>query len=672
MTQAVTATPAPGSERWAWIELLGFDIGAEDLGVAAVLGRMGFVPDGMSLLLFNADFVHTHGERDPAAPFPTDYCSYCGHLGNEERGVQAWSAALLRRLIQTLQAHGTRVYVSVFDLFVSAEWIGRHPELLAVRRTGERIHSLCPWKRLADGSLYEDFFSRQLVQVLRDYGFDGYHCADGYAHQRLPISEGDFSDDLVGQFVEATGVRLPAEFAAPGAADPARLERRADWIWAQRRTEWIHFYAGRITGFMRKVAAAVHGEKRQMVANSAWTKDPFEALYRYGVNYRANAEAGIDAYIVEAAAGASELDGYEKVSGRRALYPFAAAVLLNHGFLPQTPLLFLNGIKDTTEEWCLLRHTPPLLAAEIHTMSHLFGVAAAGPPKRCVAGPVACLADGLSAAEWARMRADWDTAVEFTPVRILGATLVWSDAAHEAQLADYIATRRWSVHRLLHHLLERGAPVHSVVRLDRLEGVRGPLLVLNAHLFPAAELRRVLDCGEGPLLLIGAGPAPAGVEVFCRDGVAADGLWCAGRGLARQPLPSPEVEESGPDLPTDLATVREPSGGHAMFYYDLPYRRLSAAFLQACADLLGQTAAGVRVLTEREAIRVTAMDDAHGVRRLLIGNDAHWYGKPQIEVGRPIRKLTIRTPFPAVPGRVAGSTFSIRVPGRGMVIVDVE
>jgi len=663
----------PGSERWAWIELLGFDIGASDLGVGALLARMGFVPDGISLLLLNADVVHTHGSRTPDSVFPPDVCSYYGHPGNEERGLQPWTPRLLRRLVETLQAHGTRVYISVFDLFRSDEWIGRHPELLQRRRNGQQVRSLCPWKRLADGTFYEDVFIPRLALLLRDYGFDGFHCADGFAHQRLPISEGDFSDDMVGQFVATTGVALPAELTGPCDADPARLERRARWLWAERRREWIGFMSARITRFMRKLATAVHGEHKHLVCNSAWTKDPFEALYRYGVDYRANADAGIDAYIVEAAAGASELDGYEKVSGRRALHPFAAAVLLDHACVPLTPLLFLNGIKDTTEEWCLLRHTPPLLEAEIHTMSHLFGVSRDGLPRRVVAGPVACLADGLSAEEWRRLCAHWDLAAAFAPRRILGATLVWSDAAFRAQLDDYIATRRWSMHRLLHHLLERGAPIHSIVRVEHVDRAVGPLVVLNAHLFPPDELARVLADPTRPVIAItAAATLPGNPNLTFSDLGDREGLCCAVYGL-QTTAPRPIAEEpAGPDPAADPRTAEEPSGGHAMFYCDLPYRRVSAGFIAACADVLTQTADGVRVLTERDAVRVTALEDERGVRRLLIGNDAHWYNKPQIDVGRPIRRLTIGTPFPAVSGPVTGSTFSVRVPGRGMVIVDVE
>jgi hypothetical protein len=208
-----------------------------------------------------------------------------------------------------------------------------------------------------------------------------------------------------------------------------------------------------------------------------------------------------------------------------------------------------------------------------------------------------------------------------------------------------------------------------VAELDR---ASGPLLVLNAHLFPENEMKQVLNHGQQPVVLIGAGPVPAlpAATAFA-DPALADGLWCVVRGLpcsAELATPSQPL----PDLPTDLASVRDPAAGHAMFYHDLPYRAVSPAFLDACAEVLAQAAAGVRALSELDTARVTAIEDARGVRRLLIGNDAHWYINPQIEVGRPLRAVHIRTPFPAVPGGVGASSFHIRVPGRGMVVVDVD
>lgn len=665
--------PPPGSERWAWIELLGFDSAADDLGVDTWLARTGFVPDGVSLRLYDPDFVHTHGTRAADSPFPVDVCSDDGGPVNKERSLRPWTPRLLQRLVQSLQARGTRVFVCVFDLCRTGEWTGQHVELLYRRRNGETVRALCPWKRLADGTLYEDFFVSQLVRVLHDYGFDGYHCADGYAHQRLPISEGDFSDDVVGQFVAATGSVLPDDLRGSCDADAARLEGRARWLWAERRREWIAFSAARLTSFVRKVADAVHGEQKHLLWHSAWTKDPFEALYRYGVDYRANADAGIDICIVGTAAGAAALDGDENVSGDRALLPAAAALLLSHACAAVTPLLFLNGTKGTTEQRCLLGHTPPLFETEVHTLSHLFGIGRDGRPRRIVAGPMACLPDGMSAAEWTGLRRHWDLAVEFTPNRVLGATLIWSDAAHTAQLDDYLASRRWSVHRLLHRLLEHGAPVHAIVRSELAAIAKGPLLVLNAHLFPADELRHVLGEGQRPVVLIGAARGfPGAPDLAFRDPGDPEGLCCVAYGLRSGPSRLTPDAPAGPAPAAELETAEEPSGEHDLFCHDLPYRHVSAGFLRACADILSRTADGVRVLSEQGAIRVTAMEDERGVRRLLIGNDAQGDIAPQLDVGRPIRGLTVRTPSPAVPGPVSGSTLSVRVPGRGLVIVDAE
>ncbi|NCO34626.1 MAG: hypothetical protein AUJ92_15465 [Armatimonadetes bacterium CG2_30_59_28] len=204
-------------DRWLWIELIGFDNELEDFGVEAFMDNAGFVPDAASLLLFNPDFVHNHAGMEQARALPFDCCSYGGHPYNEQRTRQEWSSHQLRGLVRELQQRGVKVYVSVFDGFVTQHWIANHPEVLHVRKNGQQLASVCPWKRLSDGSFYEDFFVEQLLRVMRDYGFDGYHGADGYSHPRIPVYDGDFSDDMVGQFGDTTGISLPDDLR--GACD---------------------------------------------------------------------------------------------------------------------------------------------------------------------------------------------------------------------------------------------------------------------------------------------------------------------------------------------------------------------------------------------------------------------------------------------------------------------
>lgn len=665
-------------EKWMWIDFFGFDNTRADFGVGVFLDAAGFVPNGVSLLMCNADFVHTHDGVEADRTLPSDYCAYGDFSPRSEftyRSVhqrQQWTKRQLQGLIRALQSRGIAVYFNVFDLFRSQEWIGQHPELLHIRRNGERIQSICPWKRLANGTWYEDFFVGQLSRVVRDYGFDGFHCADGYAHQRIPISEGDFSDDLVEQFLQATGMALPDPVAGRCADDVGRMERRADWIWRESRREWIRFHGARIRRFMEKTVNALHADGKRMIMNSAWTKDPFEAMYRYGVDYRAMADQGIDAFVVEAAAGAAELDGYERIMGRRPLYPFLATTLIFRGYVPQTPLIYLNGIKDSTEGWSVLRHAPTTLEAEINFLGNLYHYDDQGKLRRCVEGPMACTADGIRAEEWALIREWWENSFDFQPQRLLGATLVWSDQAFARQLEDYIATRHWTMHRLMHHLLEMNAPVHAIVNVRHLAQVKGPILVLNPHLFPEAELRQILAYSNGPRILIGGEvPLPQSPDFQFVDVYPPEPLVCAvygAIGKCEVTLECDEVEK----VPADMKAVPEPSGPHAMFYYDLYYRKVSKSFLRACAGVIIECAGGVKVLTETEFIKVVAMEGQNGTLRLLIGNECHGYVTPHLDVGRPIKHVRVVSRFPLWNIILTGSALDVRIPGRGMVVLELE
>ncbi|MFA6107231.1 MAG: hypothetical protein WDA75_00550 [Candidatus Latescibacterota bacterium] len=732
-----TGIGAATHERWFWIELIGFDHAAPDYGVDRFLDTTGFVPEAVSLLLFNPDFVHLHDRLDPDRLLPVDCCSYAGHPRNEERERQAWTWGQLRGLVETLHRHGIAVYPAVFDLFVSDEWLGRHPEILFVRRTGERLASVCPQKRLADGSLYEDFFVDRLVRVLRDYGFDGYHGADGYGHPRLAIYDGDYSDDLVGQFLTATGLRLPATLAAPTDGDPARIRGRADWIWSHWSSAWRGFRVERFTRFWAKVTDAVHGIGRQVVLNSCWTRDPFEAVYRYGVDYRRLVRAGVDGFIVEAAAAASETEREE--SSARVLHDFAAMLLLLKAAMPGVPLRNLCGVKDTREQWNVLRHAPTSLEREILTLGNLYlwksatdgadrieapqpsiGPAAlplpgspasagassptgsadvAGEPvapvttsrprrpvlslEPCTRGPVVCLADGIRPEEWRWLRETWDLAFAVHPVRVLGATVVWSDVALDRHLEEFPRSRGWTAHRWLHALAAHGAPVVAAVDAGHLDQVTGPLLVLHPHLWPVAELERLLAGARAPVILLGppADGLPEPVVGFADEpergaascavyGVPADRILLSEDTPMRMSDRGTAVEGEEPSFPrtTSSEEVTEPLS----FLEDLVFVPVSGTFLDACAEVIRRCTGTPRVIRGAARVRVTAFELEGGAIRLLLGNDGPGYVLAGVDLERPIARLQVRSRFPLFPVVPAGSTLQVKIPGRGAVVLDAE
>ena len=199
--------------RATWIELIGFDNRQSDMGVAYLLDKFGFKPDVLVLLVWSSDFVHSYS---PDAPDDTLLGWDCSAYGFRRQGleheIQQWTKGQVKTLLAKLKEHGIEIYLSFFDQLpregqikrfkipeLPKLWVDEHREILFISEKGEIEPNICPWKRLADGSYYEDFLLAKLIPCLQEYGFAGFHGADGYAHQRLTISRGDFSDDMVEQ-----------------------------------------------------------------------------------------------------------------------------------------------------------------------------------------------------------------------------------------------------------------------------------------------------------------------------------------------------------------------------------------------------------------------------------------------------------------------------------------
>ena len=663
-------------EKWFWIDLIGFDVDRRDCGVPLLLERARFVPDVVSLLLGNPEFVHMHAGREATEGFPADVCSYGGHPRNEERERQVWTPAALHRLVRALQSRGIRVVFSVFDRGDPSGWLEHHPEVEYVRSDGGRLAHICPWKRLADGTFYQDFFVHQLQGVMRDYGFDGFHGADGYAHPRIALHEGDFSDDMIGQFLAETGEALPAPFSTVCDESPDGIARRAEWIWAHKRRAWIEFHTRRTQQFWRKAAEMLHGDGKQLVLNTCWTRDPFEAICRYGIDYQALAEAGADAFVVEAAGAVQELGGdlpYGTAYGRswtdwdpsRILCRFQTTLMLIKAAVPDTKLVFLNGVKDTNEIWNGLRHAPTNLESEITMHGNVFIRDATGRVARCAHGPLICLADGIRPEEWAWLNEVWARAFDWPVRRVLGATVLWSDNVSTRHLEQYIATRHCPPGRLLYELVARGAPLYSIMRVENLRETADPLVVLHPQLYTDDELETVLARAHGPLFLVGSRPhgilaQPALEYASSQD---ANALWCGVYGV-----------NEGIDIPAmpSHQPVADAMAEPPSWIYELPMQPVAPEFLSSCARAIAEASDAPRVLENADSVRAWAAESCSGTFRLFIRNDAFYYRVAQVDVRREIRAIRVRTQFPGNPIAFDGPCFHVKVPGKGVIIADVD
>ncbi|MCQ6557303.1 hypothetical protein [Paenibacillus mendelii] len=664
-------------EKWIWIELIGFENQDRDYGVGAYLETVGYIPDAVSLLLFTPDFIHAHNGMSEEHILPPEVCSYNARPYGKHRNRQIWTNFQLKGLVEQLQKHGIEVYCAFFDLFHvhnpelprPSEWCGAHPELYEMRMSGDAFGVINPLKRFKDGSYYEDLFIHDLMTVMRDYRFDGYHGADGYSSSRLSIAEIDYSDDMVEQFVRFIGDDLSQEITMNCDQDKLAMKQRGEWIWKHRRIEWIRFHAARWASLWQKIMIAIKNEGKKAVANSTWTRDPFEALYRYGVDYRQLAATGIDGFVVESVAASlsSGADGmeYEPIT------EFMAMLASMKAYMPETRLICLNAIQDTNEQWDTINHAPTVLERDIYTFSNLY-VQVEGKLKRSSAGFMACLGDGISRDGWKWLSDRWELGFDGNPERIVGVSLVWSDEALQNSLEDFMLTRNWPVHRLMDQWLQKGAPLHSFVNISDLEQANGAIVVANLHQLPDDEFERAAGYRNGPSILIGQMTerlarltAAAGLNLVCEP----DQYFCVTRDAMGVTQDVFLMEQA--DIEGELQHI-DSINDAISWVKQLYFTSMSDDFLSRCVETMERAAGAPVVVKNQEFIRMTVLEMKPGTWRILIHNVFHKYKFARIDVGRPIASINVLTDFPGVPVFPDGSEFGLYVPGRGMVIVELE
>ena len=221
----------------------------------------------------------------------------------------------------------------------------------------------------------------------------------------------------------------------------------------------------------------------------------------------------------------------------------------------------------------------------------------------------------------------------------------------DAQQADFIANRSWTVHRLLFHIMSHGAPVHATVRVEDLGAATGPILVINPHLLPPLEMEAVDRYAGGPIVMIGP-----------EDASKPSPLWCRVRGETGI------VDEVEAELPEDVMGIEEPYG-----YWDhMEFGPASDGFLRQCADTIVAATGVFTVLDEAEDVCLMVTEKSDGALRIAIKSTSPFYAKPMVEMAKPVESVDIVTSFPSVSVQPEGNCFAVRVPPRGVTVVDVR
>lgn len=670
----------PGFSNSIWIELIGFDNSSEDYGVDELIRTMGFVPDMISFHLTSISFVNTYQGMETEQVLPIYACSYSGHEYNDDRRRQDWTNYQLKGLVKSIQKHGIKVYASFFDMDENPGREGMrrfteiHPELCVVTADGTAYNWVHMLKRFSDNTFYEDFLLEKLIKVAKDYGLDGIQLADGISSPRMALQNADYSDDLVQQFITASGVELPGGIPAV-CEDGGQIKARADFLFKTCRKSWLRFNTDRWAAFMTKIISGLRSAGIEAAFNSAWTKDPLEAIYRYGTAYKAYRDAGAAAFIVEDVSAdlailANEDNGYKMGYKHRKFvhHEFAANLMQIKAHLPDLPLTPLSMIRDTLEQWDVIHHMPTAMQRAAATNLNNFLVRGDGTYEPVTNGPHFCLADGLTPQEWNFTRLAWDNGYTGTVYDVPGVTVIWSDERMQAELDALIDRRLWYTGKWLAELLSRGAPTHKIARVEDIDAVTGPILVMNPALLPEEEASRVLNYRKGPILLLGDVGNRACRESFrlsARNGWGE--VRFAGQGVSG--IESREyVGEEQP--PLNISRMLDPE--NAVWTHPLDFAPVSGQFLDDCAGILKILCNTPYITEDFGACHVEEVSTSPNTARLFIENEEYYYSLPRIHVSRPIKSLLFVTKPKGYEWRLAGNSFKLRVPGRGMDIVEIE
>ena len=656
------------NELGLWTPLIGFDVEQKDKGAAEYLARVGCKPACICLFVNNADIVNYHVKGMPEEKvFPPDYCNYYGSPQNDLRKRQSWTNYDLRQLCGELSARGVETFMSIMGVHLSPEsedddtpqvgmfgyvakqdFIMEHREL-AIESTLE-LGYVNLLKRFRDGSSFGDYFIQKAYEAVCDYGMTGLHLSDSIFPQSIQSQFGDFSDDMIEQFTAATKIRLPEKLLLP-LKDPASpgIGARSDYIWNKYREQWLSFISSGWEKFFTKLCKVFHAGGKKVMVNNAWTCAPFEAYYRFAIDYKALERAGVDAVCIEDQATVLFMsDG-----GKYRIHELMNTPAVMKAYAPKIKHLAINYAKDSTEEGSIINHNPPADEREIYMLTSPLYIDENGAD-RVVDGFFVCLADSLSKQEWDWLQKRYAIAWRNEPACTLSATLVWSDRMMSAYVPEYIATRRMSTHKIVSELSRYGGKIGAVARIENLSRVSGLILVPNIDLISADELEAVANY-PGPVVYTSMADKKTDIgetDIYFEDNSqprAEYRMVVGGKNLGL-------IDYAYITAPLGEAGDRRPLYGEGRYVKDSPiwmtefvYREPDRKFMRAAGRLVFTAAQDFIRAGDNDLITVYRLKN--GMIRLVIENDdLHHYNPVKVHVnGYKIKKIINGNDFPVQP-----------------------
>ncbi len=679
---------APAAHVAIWMALIGFDRDKPDKGASEYLSNLGFTPSAISLFVQNPDLLLFHQDMDEERLLPRDCCNYYGALVNEIRAIQPWTNYDLKELGANLKKAGVETYLGFMGTHLcpldenddstvpngimgypcKIDFMLQHKELTYESTLEKGYINL--FKNFNDGTSFEDFFINQALKTLIDYDIDGIHFSDSIFPPCIGVKNGDFSDFMLNSFIDCyPSLNIPKELRlslkdknSPG------INARAEYIWKNHRIDWITFYAERWGKFFTKLCSVLHKAGKKVMVNNSWTSEPFESLYRFGIDYKILERSGIDIICVENQATTQmNSDG-----GRYKIHEHMLMPAIMKAYAPKMETLAFNFTRDSTEENSALDHFPCPTERELYALASTLYTDKEGS-KRAIDGYFVCLGDGVRKHEWNWLNQRYRIALSGDGARALTYTLMWSDAMVFDFLPDYIKTRRWSLHKIASELSKNGAKYSAVARISDISSVSGTILVPNADLLNEEEKKLILNYKNGAVIFTSVSGKKDRFNGFknnsdiFEDRFVKNPAYCMCAGILNRSKDNQadiqallNIDGSMPEI-TDTAAVVD----NDFWFYDIPFNKVSDGFIKALAQVIigeGNPYFYLEsvpkfydlfspVKTAPDNIEIfSAHETKSGRVKIILENDRYnTYRHIHIMFKRPVKKIINVMEFPIIP-----------------------
>ena len=477
-------------ERWIWVELIGFDNTKPDCGAREYLDRIGFVPEGISILFGAVDFVLLHNNDAKEYELFPDFCSRQGHEYNEDRHRQVWQSSQLKTLISELQKYGVKMFftISMVNLHneFHEEWCSRFGMRASLTTRPEGIDTC-------------KLFSEKLQQVLTYYNFDGYHISDGVIPDHNITDEGiSIYNIVLNEFNEAVGGKIPAEMLTVEYDSSFETRReRGRFIWKNLHDEWFKFVLERWKKIFLTVTAAVHDCGKLVMMNSVAAKGIFETLLFTGFDMRW-LNGNVDILVVESVATSMALvtGNFDK------LFDFSAITMEMRAVLSELKIINLTGCKDVVESFDSVRNAPCLLERDIYALANTFFNG-----RRCSDGVMFCLGDGITSEQWKTLEKWREQSCGFPAKAADGWTLYLDKSLYDSMISDYLVRGTPPSYIYVAELVKKGVEIFNVTTVIDDDT---PLFVPNFNFLDEASQKKIRE--------------RKGISVIIED--EKDGIFC--------------------------------------------------------------------------------------------------------------------------------------------------